>query len=59
MTYEPRIGPDGRDDDLTRTLRQIYAAPVEEGYWSTLAQRVMSPSGISAPTVRTPERSPS
>src|SRR6185437_14184614 len=42
MTYEPRIGPDGRDDDLTRALRQIYAAPAEEGYWSTLAQRIMS-----------------
>lgn len=39
-------GPDGirlvRDDALTQALRAIYAPPVGEAYWTTLAQRIMS-----------------
>ncbi len=42
MRFEPRIGPDGRDDDLTRGLRQLYAAPADEGYWRSLAERIMA-----------------
>ena len=42
MTLEPRIGPHGRDDDLTRALRQLYAAPADEAYWSTLERRIMA-----------------
>ena len=42
MTLEPRIGPHGRDDDLTRALRQLYAAPTDETYWSTLERRIMA-----------------
>ena len=42
MTLEPRIGPRGRDDDLTRALRRLYAAPADEVYWSTLERRIMA-----------------
>ena len=31
-----------RDDELTTTLREIYAAPVESAYWSGLEARIMS-----------------
>ena len=42
MTLEPRIGPHGREDDLTRALRRLYAAPADEAYWRTLEGRVMA-----------------
>jgi hypothetical protein len=42
MTIDSRIGPNGREDDLTSTLRDLYAPPADEGYWSDLAQRVMA-----------------
>lgn len=42
MTIDSRIGPNGREDDLTRALRRAYAPPVDEGYWSVLAQRIMA-----------------
>src|ERR687887_2136090 len=42
MTLEPRIGPHGRDDDLTRALRQLYAAPADEAYWRTLERRILA-----------------
>ncbi|HEY9516056.1 MAG TPA: hypothetical protein VIQ74_10300 [Gemmatimonadaceae bacterium] len=42
MTLDSRIGPDGREDDLTRALRRLYAAPIDEAYWSGLAQRIMA-----------------
>lgn len=45
MTDEPRIGPRGRDDDLTRALRAVYAAPGGEAYWEALARRVMARIG--------------
>ncbi|HEU4643724.1 MAG TPA: hypothetical protein VFS44_14805 [Gemmatimonadaceae bacterium] len=41
MTFEPRIGPQGRDDDLTRELRALYAAPEDEAYWNGLAHRII------------------
>ncbi|HXE59228.1 MAG TPA: hypothetical protein VN607_00930 [Gemmatimonadaceae bacterium] len=42
MSIEPRIGPHGRDDDLTRALRSAYAAPSDDAYWSSLAGRIMA-----------------
>ena len=37
-----RIGPEGRDDDLTRGLRAIYARPSDAAYWSALEARIMA-----------------
>lgn len=42
MSLEPRIGPNGRDDDLTRALRAVYAAPASEAYWDDLARRILA-----------------
>lgn len=42
MTYEPRIDPEGRDDDLTRALRRLYAPPADASYWETLEQRILA-----------------
>jgi hypothetical protein len=42
MTDEYRIGPEGRDDDVTRALRRMYAAPEGEAYWSELEHRVLA-----------------
>jgi hypothetical protein len=45
MMFEPRIGPDGRDDDLTRALRALYAPPSAEAYWLMLERRVLAGLG--------------
>ncbi|MGI9076635.1 MAG: hypothetical protein ACR2G6_04770 [Gemmatimonadaceae bacterium] len=37
-----RIGPEGRDDDLTRCLRPIYARPSDAAYWAALEARIMA-----------------
>jgi len=42
MSLDPRIGPNGRDDDLTRALRAVYAAPADGAYWDDLARRIMA-----------------
>lgn len=42
MTLESRIGPRGRDDDVTRALREMYAAPTDPGYWDRLEARVLA-----------------
>jgi hypothetical protein len=42
MTFDSRIGPSGREDDMTNALRRLYAPPADEGYWSDLAQRIMT-----------------
>lgn len=42
MSLEPRIGPHGRDDDLTRALRTLYAAPGGDAYWAALTSRIMA-----------------
>ncbi len=42
MTFEPRIGPGGRDDDITRVLRSIHAPPADAGYWDRLEARILS-----------------
>ncbi len=39
---EIRIGPQGRDDDLTRSLRAIYARPSDAAYWAALEARIMA-----------------
>jgi hypothetical protein len=42
MTMEQR-GPElVRDDDLTRALAAIYAAPPEAAYWTALEQRILA-----------------
>jgi hypothetical protein len=42
MTMEQR-GPElVRDDDLTRELATIYAAPREDAYWSALERRILA-----------------
>ena len=42
MSPESRIGPDGRDDDLTRVLRAVYAAPADPTYWESLETKIMA-----------------
>ena len=42
MTFDSRIGPNGREDDITNALRGLYAPPADESYWSDLAQRIMT-----------------
>ncbi len=39
---ELRIGPRGRDDDLTRALRAVYATPTDPAYWAALEARIMA-----------------
>jgi hypothetical protein len=41
MTTNEYRGPElVRDDDLTRELRSIYAAPSDESWWAGLEQRI-------------------
>lgn len=42
MTNEIRIGPEGRDDALTRALRELYAAPDDPAYWQGLEARILA-----------------
>jgi len=42
MTPDHRIGPEGRDDEVTRILRRIHAAPGTEEYWRGLEARIMA-----------------
>ena len=39
---ELRIGPAGREDELTRALRAAYAPPAEPRYWAALEARIMA-----------------
>jgi hypothetical protein len=39
---EPRIGPNGRDDELTRELRDIYAPSGGEAFWEGLERRILA-----------------
>ena len=41
MTDHLRLHPEG-DDDITRGLRQIYAAPGGDVYWRDLEARILS-----------------
>ena len=48
MTTEHR-GPElVRDDELTRELRTLYAAPTDAEYWRALEQRIMARLDASA-----------
>jgi hypothetical protein len=47
MRMEPRIGPHGRDDDLTRELRRFYAAPNGEAFWESLERRILARVAIT------------
>jgi len=50
MSIEHRIGPEGRDDDVTRELRRLYAAPPEDAYWLALEARILAAvAGGAAP----------
>lgn len=42
MTMEPRIGAGGRDDELTRGLREMHAPAGGEAYWEQLERRVLA-----------------
>ena len=42
MKMEPRIGPNGRDDEVTRALRRIYAPPGGEAFWEGLERRILA-----------------
>lgn len=41
MTMDPRIGPEGRDDQLTRALRAIYTPPGGDAFWEGLERRIL------------------
>jgi len=42
MTDHLKLHTDGSDDELTRGLRRIYAAPAEVGYWRSLEARILA-----------------
>ncbi len=42
MTDTLRIGPDGRDDDVTRALREIYSTPDDPAFWDALEARILA-----------------
>src|SRR4051812_48698114 len=41
MTDYLKLHPD-RDDEVTRGLRDLYAAPAADGYWRELEARILS-----------------
>jgi anti-sigma-K factor RskA len=42
MRLEPRIGPEGRDDELTREIRVMHAPPGGEAFWDSLERRILA-----------------
>ena len=42
MSDHLKLHTDRDDDELTRGLRRIYAAPAGEGYWRGLEARILS-----------------
>ncbi len=42
MKLERRIGPEGRDDELTRALRVMHAPPGGEAFWELLERRILA-----------------
>jgi len=50
MTDYLKLHSDGGDDDVTRGLREIYAAPAGDAYWRTLEARILSRL-TTAPTI--------
>jgi hypothetical protein len=51
MSDHLKLHGDGGDDEVTRGLRQIYAAPEGDGYWRGLEARILSRL-TTAPTSR-------
>ncbi|HJR62828.1 MAG TPA: hypothetical protein VJ803_03940 [Gemmatimonadaceae bacterium] len=37
-----RIGPNGREDPVTGTLRELYAAPADPAYWHSLEAKILA-----------------
>jgi hypothetical protein len=42
MSDTPAIGPNGREDEVTRELRAIYAPPASAEYWERLESRILA-----------------
>lgn len=42
MTNQMRIGPEGRDDTVTRALRELYASPDDPAFWDRLEARILA-----------------
>ena len=42
MSDHLRLHDDGPDGDVTRRLRQMYAAPQDDAYWRDLEARILS-----------------
>ena len=42
MSDHLKLHTDRGDDDITRGLRKLYAAPSDEGYWRGLEARILS-----------------
>lgn len=42
MSDQLRIGPNGRDDDVTRALRDIYASPDDPAFWDALEAKILA-----------------
>ena len=42
MTDRPKLHVDRGDDEVTRGLRAIYAAPEDDSFWRSLEARVLS-----------------
>jgi hypothetical protein len=42
MSGTRRIGPNGREDPVTGTLRELYAAPADPAYWQALEAKILS-----------------
>ena len=42
MRMEPRIGPAGRDDELTRALRALQTPAGGEAFWEGLERRILA-----------------
>jgi hypothetical protein len=47
MRIEPRIGPEGRDDELTRALRALHAPSGGEAFWEALERRILARVAVS------------
>jgi hypothetical protein len=42
MSDHLKLHTDRGDDDVTRGLRELYAAPADDGYWRSLEARILS-----------------
>lgn len=42
MSDHLKLHTDGGDEDIARGLRQLYAAPTDDGYWRGLEARILA-----------------